>query len=111
MNLAHRAERRNVWACFWECNSKSAKGRRGSKQIGNAIEERRFIVTATIAAFPTVPLLQRVGILYRRPLTAPNDTKTVFHIWAKEGHMHTYTLSTHTHSPHVHTLNVLTLGI
>lgn len=34
----------------------------------NAIEERRFIVGTTIAAFPTVPLLQQAGILYRRPL-------------------------------------------
>lgn len=34
----------------------------------NAIEERRFIVRTTIVAFPTVPLLQQAGILYRRPL-------------------------------------------
>lgn len=34
----------------------------------NAIEERRFIVRTTIAAFPTVTLLQQAGILYRRPL-------------------------------------------
>lgn len=29
----------------------------------DAIEERRFIVTTTIVAFPTVPLLQQAGIL------------------------------------------------
>lgn len=57
----------------------------------NAIEERRFIVRTTIVAFPTVPLLQQAGILYRRPLWVVKwRTKSVFHIWAKEGHMHTY---------------------
>lgn len=34
----------------------------------SAMEERRFIVRTTIVAFPTLPLLQQAGILYRRPL-------------------------------------------
>lgn len=62
----------------------------------NAIQERRFIVRTTIVAFPTVPLLQQAGILYRRPLrVSKRRTKSVFHIWAKEGHIHTLRLGTH----------------
>lgn len=58
----------------------------------NAIEERRFIVRATVAAFPTVPLLQQAGILYRRPLRVSKwRTKSVFHIWA-HAHIHTLKL-------------------
>lgn len=60
----------------------------------NAIEERRFIVRTTIVAFPTVPLLQQAGILYRRPLRVSKwHTKTVFHIWAKKRGTCTYTHS------------------
>lgn len=41
-----------------------------------------------------MPLLQRAGILYRRPLRdSKRCTKSFFYIWAKEGHLHTYTHS------------------
>lgn len=62
----------------------------------DAVEERRFIVTTTIVAFPTVPLLQRAGILYRRPLgVTKRRTKSVFHVQAKlKGHIHTFKLGT-----------------
>lgn len=62
----------------------------------DAVEERRFIVTTTIVAFPTVPLLQQAGILYRRPLwVTKRCTKSVFHVSANlNGHIHTFKLGT-----------------
>lgn len=81
-----------MWQQEWESE-------RDGKQTGhifsrNAIEERRFIVRTTIVAFPTMPLLQQAGILYRRPLWVSKwCTKSVFHVWAKAGHMQAYTHS------------------
>jgi len=81
----------------------------------NAIEERRFIVTTTIVAFPTVPLLQQAGILYRRPFSVSKwRTKSVFHVWAKKGaHAHITTVKlgirralTHNHRFQSHTITL-----
>lgn len=59
----------------------------------------------TIVAFPTVPLLQQAGILYRRPLRVSKwRTKSIFHIWAKRGaHANTYTHSSWASAGHTYT--------
>ena len=60
----------------------------------NAIEERRFIVRITIVAFPTVPLLQQAGILYRRPPPSLQVThkERLSHLGKRRAHAHVHTL-------------------
>lgn len=65
-----------------------------------AVGQRRFIVITTIESFPMVTLLQRAGILHRRPRKGlKRYTKDSFQSWATRGYMHTYT---YTDSKHFH---------
>ncbi len=85
-----------MWQQEWE----SERDRKQTGYIFLAMPLKRGVSLSetTIVAFPTVPLLQQAGILYRRPLGVSKwRTKSVFHIWAKEGQMHAYT---HTQTGH-----------
>lgn len=91
-----------MWQKEWESE-------RDRKQTGYIFlpAQRRFIVRTTIVAFPTVTLLQRVGILYRRPLLVSKwRTKSIQYFTSGQmriSHTHTHRLKLgidgHTHTP------------
>lgn len=68
----------------------------------NSIEERRIIVRTTIVAFPTVPLLQQAGILYRRPLQMTHKD-CLSHLGKRGAHARIHTHSDWASAGHTHT--------